>query len=119
MGGKNSKNIALILGALFLLMIIIYYFSFLNSAENSTDGFLDGNCESISDSQNKAECYTELARTTGEVGYCTNTNYWFEECLEIADPNFEADIDVLNEVCESVTDSSKRNECYEYVEENY
>ncbi len=112
---NESKKFLLILGVLLILGFSMSYFFYMSTADN----YSDSSCSTIADSQLRADCYTQLAKTTGEVGYCINTNYWFEECLEISDPNHAANSETLQEVCEAVSDSSKREECFEYVENNY
>tara|TARA_Y100000310_G_scaffold345702_1_gene468504 strand:+ start:3962 stop:4324 length:363 start_codon:yes stop_codon:yes gene_type:complete len=111
----DSKKFILIFSALLLLGLIASYFFYISGSEN----YGDSSCDIIADSQERADCYTRLAANTGNVGYCINTNYWFEECLDTADPNHAADSELLQEICNAVTDSSKRVECSEYVEENY
>ena len=67
----------------------------------------------------KANCYTDLAESSGDLSYCENYPYYFDECLDFADPQREADENILNSICDANTDSSRKENCYEYIEENY
>lgn len=110
----DSKKVFLIIGIMLAIGLIASYLFATTIGSNE-----DAGCSAIADSEDRADCYTLLAKNTGNVEYCVNANYWFDECLDMADPNRVADSEDLLEVCGAVTDSSKRAECFEYVETNY
>ena len=102
----KKKNKLILIGIVLLILFALYL------------SYGDGTCD-ISDTSLRAECYTSLAEETGDVSYCSNEAYYFDDCIDAADPNREASTDDLTEVCEAVTDSSRKEDCYQYIEENY
>ena len=72
-------------------------------------------CSEFTDSSQRANCFASL----GEVSYCAEEAYYFDTCLDSVDPLREASMSDLEEVCEAVTDTSRREDCYEYLSENY
>lgn len=112
---KDESKKALIIIAVLLafgLGAAFLFTTFLSSGDNS-------GCGSIADSEERAGCYTLYAKNTGKAIYCTHANYWFDDCLDQADPNRVAEEEDLQAVCEAVVDSSRRMECFEYLVENY
>ncbi|MFA6888816.1 MAG: hypothetical protein WC254_04955 [Candidatus Woesearchaeota archaeon] len=102
----NKKTVAII-GIIILIIIgIILYFLLRNP------------CSSIKDSSQQADCYTELAVSTGNIKYCT-VNYYTQDCLKKADPQYNANKETATDICQKVSDSSKREECLQYVNMNY
>ena len=97
------KKIFWVLVIIFILISIILLFSSSNP------------CEDITDTSQRAYCYGSL----GDVSKCTEEAYYFDTCLDSVDPLREASMSELEEVCEAVTDTSRREDCYEYVSENY
>lgn len=79
---------------------------------------LQNPCSSIQDSSQRAECYTAVAVSTGNVKYCT-VNYYTQDCIEQADPQHTANKDEITALCEKVIDSSRRNKCLQYVNAKY
>lgn len=75
-------------------------------------------CASITDSSQQRDCYINQAINSGDISYC-KLDYYTQKCLEEADPKHEADKATVSSFCEAVSDSSKRNECLGFVNENY
>ncbi len=72
-------------------------------------------CEDITDTSQRADCYASL----GNVAYCKQEAYYFDDCLDRVDPTRKASISEVEEVCNVITDTSRREDCYLYAEENY
>ncbi len=104
-----KKMNILIVSVVVLLLIISVWFLFFNNNDP---------CADIIDSSQRADCYIELAQITSNVEYC-NVNYYTQKCLKEADPRHTADKEDVKELCEQVTDTSTRNDCLMYVENNY
>tara|TARA_Y100000310_G_C20495624_1_gene721388 strand:- start:393 stop:683 length:291 start_codon:yes stop_codon:yes gene_type:complete len=71
-------------------------------------------CAEFSDSSQKASCYADLALETGDLSYCSH--YWFDDCLNEVDPLYEGSVEG---VCEGISDTSRMEDCFEFVDENY
>ncbi len=103
----NAKYI--IMGIILAVIIILLgIFTFYNNDP----------CKSITDTSQQAECYMQQAVATGDITYCT-VNYYTQKCLEKADPTYNAPKQDAISVCQKVVDTSKRNECLQYVNTNY
>ena len=116
---KRVKKICYncLLWSLIVIVLISLFFYLIDSGEEEI--IVDSTCEGISDTSMKADCYTRMAKESGNIEYCENYPYYFDECLDFADQSIEAEIDDLEEICEANTDSSRKEDCYEYIEENY
>ncbi len=108
---KKIKKICLncLFWSIIVIVLITLLFYFIEQDE----------CKGITDTSMKANCYTDLAESSGDLSYCENYPYYFDECLDFADPQREADENILNSICDANTDSSRKENCYEYIEENY
>jgi len=74
----------------------------------------DNPCSEFTDTSQRANCFASL----GDVSYCAEESYYFDRCLD-NDVNREASVSDVEKVCNSIIDTSRREDCFEYLEENY
>ncbi|MFH1356511.1 MAG: hypothetical protein ABII18_05190 [bacterium] len=102
----NKKSIIILIVAIAILIFSIY--SLLN---------LDP-CSDIDDSSAKATCYIDRAIKEKDISYC-NLDYYTQNCLEKADPNFKAKKQDVENLCDQIIDSSTKKKCHLHVMLNY
>ncbi|MBT3297965.1 hypothetical protein HN385_03510 [archaeon] len=99
---------------LILLLVVIFVF-FLPGEDNSNEDI----CKDITDTSQRSDCYNQLAKDTGNVKYCKEVSYYYEICINQADVNRESSKSEIENVCDKITDTSRRNSCYEYADQYY
>jgi hypothetical protein len=90
-----------------IIILVLIGFIFLFSSSNP--------CDDITDTSQRALCYGSL----DDISYCMEEPYYFDSCLDSVDPDRLASISELEEVCNAVTDTSRKEDCFVYLDENY
>lgn len=103
----------LLAGVIVLILLLVILFVFI------LPGGSEDICAEISDTSQKSDCYNQLAKDTGKVEYCKEVSYYYDICINQADINREASISEVENVCDKITDTSRRNSCYEYANQYY
>jgi len=98
----------LLIGIIILALAVGIFFLFYDSDP----------CTSITDSSQHSDCYIDLAVTTGDISYC-DVNYYTLDCITETDPLHQSDKETATVLCQKITDTSTRNTCQVYVDENY
>ncbi len=103
----------LLAGIIVLILLLVVIFLFILPGES------EDICVDITDTSQRSDCYNQLAKDTGKIEYCKEVSYYYDVCINQADVNREASRSEVESVCDQISDSSRRESCYEYAERYY